>query len=364
MATYDSEEARFVDRVRAITFREARDAGATFITRAWVALKINRSESFVAKNWFKNAYEARMNVAPIGLGGRTISDPSKQIIEDNLGKRKRSVRNIAHLLEERRGKKRSHQTVFRELKRMEMKPFKRQAKPMKSDLNRENRLFFCDFLREWDEDDFLHLAPCDEFFIYSVRKPNSQNDRLWARSLDDLDESERFAMVPQKPDCIGIFILFTACSMMWVVKEDGQSWTGEYFRNEILSNHVIPFLKNPENVISSKDVCLLHDKAPCFKALATQDLLRRSGIDFFGNDEWPGNSPDLNAAEHLGAILKERVETKLIDHPATNRDDLKTAITCTLREMKNDVSLFEGLLRSYPRRLAAVREAEGGHTEF
>ena len=34
-------------------------------------------------------------------------------------------------------------------------------------------------------------------------------------------------------------------------------------------------------------------------------------VDFFGNDKWPGASPDLNACEHLGAIFKERVEQRL-----------------------------------------------------
>jgi hypothetical protein len=42
MACYDSEKARHVDRIRAISFREARDAGADFITRSWVAKRLNQ----------------------------------------------------------------------------------------------------------------------------------------------------------------------------------------------------------------------------------------------------------------------------------------------------------------------------------
>ena len=40
--------------------------------------------------------------------------------------------------------------------------------------------------------------------------------------------------------------------------------------------------------------------------------MKNSGIDFFDQTEWPGNSPDLNAAEHIGAILKDKVEAKMI----------------------------------------------------
>ena len=89
----------------------------------------------------------------------------------------------------------------------------------------------------------------------------------------------------KKPDCIGVFICFTAKRMMWVIKKEGQSWNGEYLREEILTAKVIPFLKDPNNTLDATEVCFLHDKAPCFKANVTQDLLRRSGIDFFGSSE-------------------------------------------------------------------------------
>ena len=45
---------------------EARDAGASFITRAWV-------ERFVSDNWNKNPYETAMDKANIRLGGKKLS---------------------------------------------------------------------------------------------------------------------------------------------------------------------------------------------------------------------------------------------------------------------------------------------------
>ena len=38
----------------------------------------------------------------------------------------------------------------------------------------------------------------------------------------------------------------------------------------------------------------------------------------FGNDEWPGSLPDLNACEHLGTIFKDRVEQCIQNHGKTS----------------------------------------------
>jgi hypothetical protein len=45
------------------------------------------------------------------------------------------------------------------------------------------------------------------------------------------------------------------------------------------------------------------------KSKANQ-LLKENNIEFWGNDIWLGNFSDLNAAEHIGSILKDEAETK------------------------------------------------------
>ncbi|CAF3863544.1 unnamed protein product [Rotaria sp. Silwood1] len=91
-------------------------------------------------------------------------------------------------------------------------------------------------------------------------------------------------------------------------REQGQSWDGAYFREIILQQHVIPFLRDPNNVLDTDEVIFLHDKASCMKAYATQHLLEDEGVQFWGNSIWPGNSPDMNPAENVGAIIKDKVE--------------------------------------------------------
>ena len=104
----------------------------------------------------------------------------------------------------------------------------------------------------------------------------------------------------------------------------------------------------------------MHDRAPCIKALATKSLLTANNIDYFGNAEWRGSSPDLNPCENVGAIIKKRVEDHLRETPVA----LEDALEHILRNMEYETELFISLLQSYPSRLEAVTNASGGNTRY
>ena len=46
---YDTEQQRMIDRIKYITFREARDAAATYINRQWIADRIHRASRFFSE---------------------------------------------------------------------------------------------------------------------------------------------------------------------------------------------------------------------------------------------------------------------------------------------------------------------------
>jgi len=121
-------------------------------------------------------------------------------------------------------------------------------------------------------------------------------------------------------------------------------------------------------VLDVQEVCFLHDKAPCSKALATQELLRESGIDFFNNSEWPGSSPDLNPAEDLGAIIKDRVDDRMLNEEGRGRYSHQTLLSnlqTVLHDLEHDSELFAELLLSFRRMLdAVVVAAAGGHMDY
>ncbi|CAF3787048.1 unnamed protein product [Rotaria socialis] len=103
------------------------------------------------------------------------------------------------------------------------------------------------------------------------------------------------------------------------------------------------------------------------RANKVQHLLQDNDVKFWGNDIWPGNSPDLNVAECIGSIIKDEVETKMLSETEYNRyheDTLKMYIENVLTSMEEDTELFETLLCSYPSRLRAVKNANGRRTDY
>ena len=85
---YDTEQQRFVDRIRATTLNEARDAGSDFITLKWVSKKLRRSIRWGSRNWGKNIEDCTTRFA----GGRpeALSQESQIIIASGSEKRQKS----------------------------------------------------------------------------------------------------------------------------------------------------------------------------------------------------------------------------------------------------------------------------------
>lgn len=226
----DTEERRQVHRIMSVAFRIARDAGATFINRNWIAKKLGRSVEFVKDNWNKDPHEC---FTQFGEGRpQQLSQESRGIITESSNKQRKSHRQVAQEILQRRGKRVSHVTVLFYRRREGLKPFHVIARPLKTQTHIEDRLWLCDWLSDWDEEDFLHLAPSDEFFVYAIRKPNFQNDRIWAKSIEDVSEDEHYREIVRNPTCIGIFVMFTAKKLMWVIKEKGESWDGVIFERK------------------------------------------------------------------------------------------------------------------------------------
>lgn len=274
---------------------------------------------------------------------------------------------MAREILEKTGQRVSYSTVRRERHRQGLTPFHVISKSLKTITHVEDRVWLANFVADWTEEDFLHMVPSDEFCIYVIRKPNHQNDRIWAKAVEDIDNDERYREMVQNAKCIGIFVMFTAKKLLLVMKEDGQSWNRAYFREIILEKHVIPFLRNPDNVLETNEVIFLHDNAPCMKANATQHLLEDEGVQFWGNSIWPGNSPDMNPAENIGAIIKDRVEELMANEDRRERynyDVLETNLENTLKDLENDTDLSVDLLCSMRKRFDALRAARGGHTSF
>ena len=75
-------------------------------------------------------------------------------------------------------------------------------------------------------------------------------------------------------------------------------------------------------------------------------------------------SPDLNLCENVGSMLKGLVRSA---RPVIeSRTDLRNSLVAAHQQMTTTLGrkYFIDLVESMPRRLAAVRAANGGHTRY
>lgn len=109
---------------------------------------------------------------------------------------------------------------------------------------------------------------------------------------------------------------------------------------------------------------LMQDNAPIHKSKRVTRWLKRNG---YRTLKWPPYSPDLNPIEHLWHVLKERVCKR---HPelttmGKSDEDLDVLIeTCQEEWGLIRKKLLRKLVKSMPRRMAAVIRAKGWQTKY
>jgi len=141
--TYDTEEQRIIDRIKCIAFREARDAGATFINRHWVAKKVHRSVQFVT-DWWEKPYDQCF--ADYSNAGRKLklSQVSQDIILKSGGRQKKSCSVVAKEIAEKQKEYVTRRTINNYRHREGLKSFHVIPKPLKSETHISDRLWLCD----------------------------------------------------------------------------------------------------------------------------------------------------------------------------------------------------------------------------
>jgi hypothetical protein len=137
--TYDNEEHRIIDRVKCIAFREARDAGAAFITRQWVAEKVHRSIRFVSQWWEKSYDEFFADYSACGRNLK-LSEESQNIILNASDKQRKSSSTVAKEIAERQKEYIARSTIDNYRHRAGLKLFHVIQKPLKTETHISDRL--------------------------------------------------------------------------------------------------------------------------------------------------------------------------------------------------------------------------------
>ena len=208
---HETEEQRIVDRIKRIAFREARDGGATFINRQWIAQKIHHSTRFVSEWWERSYDDCSADYSECGR---------KLKLADASGKQKRSSYSLVEEIAAKHKEYIVAKTVDNYRHREALKPFHVISRPLKTETHISDRLCFCDWLKDWIQEGFLHFVPSDEFYVWTVRTPNYQNDRVSAKSIED---DEKYREMGKNQACISIFVIFTTKKLHRAIKDKGRS---------------------------------------------------------------------------------------------------------------------------------------------
>ena len=119
---------------------------------------------------------------------------------------------------------------------------------------------------------------------------------------------------------------------------------------EVIQDHLVPFMKSHGTKVLSQD------GAPCHRVRSVKDMIRENGWTMI---DWPGNSPDLNTIENLWNFIRDKLEQYLTNLPDLKREILKYWVI-----VLNDTDYCQKVVASMPRRLQAVIDAGGSHTEY
>ena len=99
----------------------------------------------------------------------------------------------------------------------------------------------------------------------------------------------------------------------------------------------------------------MHDGAPAHKSRAVKTFLDEQNIEVL---DWPGNSPDLNPIENAWNKMKN----DLAKSRPTSIVSLKEALKKMWVTM--DLSYFENLATSMPKRIQKVLKTRGNMTKY
>ena len=129
----------------------------------------------------------------------------------------------------------------------------------------------------------------------------------------------------------------------------GGNLTGARYRDEILQQHVLPFMQQHPEVTTFQ-----HDNARPHTARICTEFLQQNDINVM---DWPAKSPDLSPIENLWSRLKDRVDK--MENPPTTIPELTRIIQREWRAIPQ--AEIRRLFNSMRRRCTMCIRAQGSH---
>ena len=148
-------------------------------------------------------------------------------------------------------------------------------------------------------------------------------------------------------DGVMVWGCFTKHGLGPIVRLDGRITVKDYMA--VLRNHLVPYINTLED---KENTIFQEDNTPIHTARVVKSWKEENNVVTF---PWPAQSPDMNPIEHLRDELERRVRAH--KPLPRNKEELWQILQ---KEWHNiDVSVYQNLVDSMPRRIAAVIKGKG-----
>jgi transposase len=306
--------------------------------------KFGYTRDFIARWWRRYQETGGVDDAPRSGRPKALTPVQRREVARSL-KRKAtsSLRSVAKRMKTEHDVIVSKDTIQRVAIEEGLVYRRRKKKPRLTDAHREARRRFARRRRPrgfWDR-----VMWCDEasFALYSLTKGE------WIEAGEEPAPHETVKWPPR----IRVWAAISSRGKTPLVRIPKKMNATEY--ETLLVEKLIPLMRDIFDG-SPDDFVFMQDGDGCHTAKKVRNRLDLEGIEQLY--PWPAHSPDLNPIENVWSIVERHLETV---HPTSDRG-LWDAMKEAWDKIDNDQLLR--LCGSLPRRLQAVKEAQGGHTKY
>jgi transposase len=236
---------------------------------------------------------------------KKLSRVAKITIAKSLTKKGQSVRKLAARLTAN-GHPISHETVRKHMREtLKAMPYRPQMQPKLTEIQKKNRLIFCQERKKWSINDWRRVLFSDESTFELFHHPNRQTDRVWAYKKEQVAPTQKVKF-PLKIHVWGV-MSYRALSELHIIPR-GQTVTANYYVETILKKCLTAAMHRSEDEGSVLERKLLpdmsqaiyqQDGAPAHSSRLAMSWLENNVDSFWAKGTWPSNSPDLYPIENL-----------------------------------------------------------------
>ena len=276
---------------------------------------------------------------------RSVSTPAAiKVIRERIRQNSaRSARKVAKYLGMNR------ETVRIILKK-DLKPFKKRKVHGVSKPSKRKRVERAKNILAWHGGDEIIFS--DEKLFVLQQSHNSQNDRNWSVSIEDIPDDKRH--VPRFQNAASVMVWGAICprgKLPLIFIEKGVKINAKYYVEEVMEKNVLP---NTKKLYGEDYYCFQQDGAPSHTANITQAWCKENLTDFLTKEEWPPSSPDCNPLDYF---VWSYMLANLNDYKFSNLEQFKKVISKIWDKMP--LETVRAACNDFERRLKLVIKVKG-----